>query len=112
MDVGAQTSGKLKLLKVVRGDHVAKDALLGEIDPDLAATALASADAALAAQIKEAAAGVSTARSNLGFTRITAPMAGEVVSISLLEGQTLNANQSATWSSSTSCSTSPTPTRR
>jgi len=150
VDVGAQTSGKLKLLKVVRGDHVEKDALLGEIDPDLATTALTSANAALtnmtalralkqanlqlataqrdrnerlategivsasdrdltragfqvaqadvaalAAQMKEAAAAVSTAKSNLGFTRITAPMAGEIVSISLLEGQTLNANQSA-----------------
>ena len=57
---------------------------------------MAQADvAALAAQMKEAAAAVSTAKSNLGFTRITAPMAGEIVSISLLEGQTLNANQSA-----------------
>jgi macrolide-specific efflux system membrane fusion protein len=38
---------------------------------------------------------VDTATANLGYTKITAPMAGEVVSISLLEGQTLNANQQA-----------------
>lgn len=150
VDVGAQTSGKLKTLKVVKGEHVEADALLGEIDPDLANTALASADAALSsmtslralkratlnltkeqmdrcehlategiisssdrdiaranykvaladtaaltAQMKEAKASVDTAKSNLGFTRITAPMAGDIVSISLLEGQTLNANQSA-----------------
>jgi len=35
VDVGAQVSGKLKLLKVVRGDHVALDELLGEIAPEL-----------------------------------------------------------------------------
>ena len=150
VDVGAQTSGKLKTLKVIRGEHVEADALLGEIDPDLANNALASAGAALAnmtslrtlkkatlllakeqqdrfeslasqgivstsdrdiaraaykvaladtaalsAQVKEATASVDTAKANLGFTRITAPMAGDIVSISLLEGQTLNANQSA-----------------
>jgi membrane fusion protein, macrolide-specific efflux system len=150
VDVGAQTSGKLKSLKVKRGDHVEKEQLLAEIDPILAATALASdraaldnmtsqhalkqaqlvlttlqadrndtlyahklisandrditraaykvafADAAsLTAQMKEATAAVNTGKANLGYTKITAPMAGEIVSISLLEGQTLNANQSA-----------------
>ena len=150
VDVGAQTSGKLKSLKVKRGDQVVKNQLLAEIDPILAATALASdraaldnmtsqhalkqaqlalttlqadrndtlyahelisandrditraaykvafADAAsLTAQIKEATAAVNTGKANLGYTKITAPMGGEIVSISLLEGQTLNANQSA-----------------
>ena len=150
VDVGAQTSGKLKSLKVIRGDQVAKDQLLAEIDPVLADTALTSANAELAnitsqravkqaqlvlttaerirndrlyaellistndrditrasydsafsdvaslsAQMKQATAAIDTAKANLGYTKITAPMAGEVVSISLLEGQTLNANQSA-----------------
>jgi macrolide-specific efflux system membrane fusion protein len=150
VDVGAQTSGKLKSLKVKRGDQVEEDSLLAEIDPVLAATALTAANAtlenmaaqravkqtqlvlaqaqrarneklfaeailsasdrditraaydaakadvaALAAQMKQAAAAVATATANLGYTKITAPMAGEVVSIALLEGQTLNANQSA-----------------
>jgi macrolide-specific efflux system membrane fusion protein len=150
VDVGAQTSGKLKSLKVNRGDQVKEDQLLAEIDPVLADTALTSASASLenmtaqhsmkqaqlvlakverdrnrklfaeqmvsaedrditqanydvaaadvaslAAQMKEAAAAVDTAKANLGYTKITAPMAGEVVSISLLEGQTLNANQQA-----------------
>jgi macrolide-specific efflux system membrane fusion protein len=45
--------------------------------------------------MKQASAAIQTAKANLGFTKITAPMAGEVVSISLLEGQTLNANQQA-----------------
>jgi macrolide-specific efflux system membrane fusion protein len=150
VDVGAQTSGKLQSLKVKRGDQVAKDQLLAEIDPVLADSSLTSANAtlqnitsqhalkqaqlvlaktqrdrtdklfadgliaaserdvakanfdvasadvaAVAAQMKEAAAAVDTAKANLGYTKITAPMAGEVVSISTLEGQTINANQQA-----------------
>ena len=150
VDVGAQTSGKLKSLKVQRGDHVEKDQLLAEIDPVLADTALTAANAtlenmtsqrtlkqaqlaltkvlrdrneelftqtiisrndrdvtrtnydvaaadvaSLSAQMRQAAAAVDTAKANLGYTKITAPMAGEVVSITMLEGQTLNANQQA-----------------
>ena len=38
---------------------------------------------------------VDTAKANLGYTKISSPMTGEVVSITLLEGQTLNANQQA-----------------
>jgi len=150
VDVGAQTSGKLKSLKVKRGDRVEDSQLLAEIDPVLAQTALKSASAtlenmtsqrsvreaelvlaklqrdrndllfshqvisanerditkadydvafasaaSLSAQMKQANASVNTAKANLGYTQITAPMAGEVVSITALEGQTLNANQSA-----------------
>jgi macrolide-specific efflux system membrane fusion protein len=150
VDVGAQTSGKLKSLKVNKGDKVALGQLLAEIDPVLAKTALTASNAslenmtsqrsqkeaqlvlaklqrdrndllfshqvisaserditkaaydvafadsaALSAQMKQANASVNTAKANLGYTQITAPMAGEVVSIIALEGQTLNANQSA-----------------
>jgi macrolide-specific efflux system membrane fusion protein len=150
VDVGAQTSGKLKSMKVIRGDKVKDNQLLAEIDPVLADTALTAANAALesmtaqralkqaqlvlaqvqrdrndaifakrlistsdrditraaydvafadaasvSAQMKQAAAAVETAKANRGYTQITAPMAGEVVSITLLEGQTLNANQQA-----------------
>ena len=150
VDVGAQTSGKLKSLKVKRGDRVEKNQVLAEIDPALADTALAAANAtlesmtsqrsvkqaqlvladaqqarneklfedqlisandrdvtlaghdvafadvaSLSAQMKQAGAAVDTAKANVGYTKITAPMAGEVVSIALLEGQTLNANQQA-----------------
>jgi macrolide-specific efflux system membrane fusion protein len=150
VDVGAQTSGKLKSLKVKRGDQVVVDQLLAEIDPVLADTALTAANATLAnmtsqrvlkqaqlalakvlrdrneelftqtiisrndrdvtrtnydvaaadvnslsAQMRQAAAAVDTAKANLSYTKITAPMAGEVVSISMLEGQTLNSNQQA-----------------
>jgi macrolide-specific efflux system membrane fusion protein len=152
VDVGAQTSGVLKSLKVIRGDQVKKDQLIAEIDPVLADTALMSANAsvdnmiaqravkeaqlvlakvqrdrneklfaqgegsvsasdrditradydvaraevaALSAQIKQAKAAVGTAKANRGYTKIVAPMDGEVVSITLLQGQTLNANQQA-----------------
>jgi membrane fusion protein, macrolide-specific efflux system len=150
VDVGAQTSGELKSLKVNRGDQVKENQLLAEIDPALADTALTGANAALesmtaerslkqaqlvlakaqvtrndelfashlvstsdrdvtkaaydvafadaaslSAQMKQSVAAIDTAKANVGYTKITAPMAGEVVSISLLEGQTLNANQSA-----------------
>jgi membrane fusion protein, macrolide-specific efflux system len=150
VDVGAQTSGKLKSLKVKRGDQVQKGQLLAEIDPVLADTALTAANAtlenmnaqravkqaqlalaqvqrtrndalftggvlsvndrdisrasydvavadmaSLTAQVKEATAAVDTAKANVSYTKITAPMAGEVVSITTLEGQTLNANQQA-----------------
>ena len=47
VDVGAQTSGKLKSLKVERGDPVKANQLLAEIDPVLAETALTSANATL-----------------------------------------------------------------
>jgi len=57
---------------------------------------VATADvASLVAQMKQASAAVDTAKANLGYTKITAPMAGEVVSITTLEGQTVNASQQA-----------------
>jgi macrolide-specific efflux system membrane fusion protein len=72
--------------------------LISANDRDItrAAYDVAFADvASLSAQMKEATAAVNTGKANLGYTKITAPMGGEVVSISLLEGQTLNANQQA-----------------
>ncbi len=150
VDVGAQTSGQLKSLKVRLGDRVKKDQLLAEIDPVISAARVAEAAAtlanleaqwagkraqlelatqqklrteelmqhgaqatsdveiaqsnyklaqskvqALAAQIKQARAALQTAQATLAYTRIVAPMSGEVVSISALEGQTLNATQQA-----------------
>jgi len=54
----------------------------------------AQADA-LAAQIAAAQATYDGDLANLGYTKIYAPMAGTVVSQTALEGQTLNANQTA-----------------
>ncbi|WP_051378604.1 efflux RND transporter periplasmic adaptor subunit [Derxia gummosa] len=51
--------------------------------------------AALDAQIRSAAVAVDTARINLGYTRIVAPIDGTVVAVVTKQGQTVNANQSA-----------------
>ena len=50
---------------------------------------------ALDAQIIEAQVAVETAKANLGYTRITAPMDGTVLAIVNQQGQTVNATQSA-----------------
>ena len=91
---------QLVLAKVqeTRNDELFAQQLISTSDRDItkAAYDVAFADAAsLSAQMKQATAAIDTAKANLGYTKITAPMAGEVVSISLLEGQTLNANQQA-----------------
>lgn len=65
---------------------------------ETAQTTLESAEAevaALAAQLAQAKVAADTARLNLGYTRITAPIDGKVVAIVTLEGQTVNASQSA-----------------
>jgi len=51
--------------------------------------------AALQAQIEQAKVNVANAEVNLGYTKITAPMDGVVVSIITKQGQTVNASQSA-----------------
>lgn len=51
--------------------------------------------AALDAQIVSGRVKVETARANLGYTRVTAPVAGTVLAIVTQEGQTVNAVQSA-----------------
>ena len=60
--------------------------------------ALAAARAALAeteSLILQARIAVDTAETNLGYTRITSPLAGTVVSVPVEKGQTVNANQQA-----------------
>jgi macrolide-specific efflux system membrane fusion protein len=57
-----------------------------------AAVARAQVDA-FAAQIKETESNLKASRTNLGFTKIYAPMAGTVTTMPTKEGQTLNANQ-------------------
>ena len=52
--------------------------------------------AALEAQIRKAVIAVDTARANLGYTRIYAPIDGTVISIDTEEGQTVVSNQTAT----------------
>ncbi|MGE4291523.1 MAG: macrolide transporter subunit MacA [Desulfovibrio sp.] len=50
---------------------------------------------ALKAQIRKAESSLSSAMTNLEYTRIYAPMSGTVIDQTALEGETLNANQSA-----------------
>ena len=67
-------------------------------DFDSAQASLANARASLAssdAQIKQASLQLNTAETNLGYTKIVAPMDGTIVAIVTEEGQTVNANQSA-----------------
>ncbi|RCK33011.1 hemolysin secretion protein D [Thalassospira profundimaris] len=60
-----------------------------------ATLAIAKADIdALNAQIAQAEIAVDTARIDLGYTKITAPMDGTVVAMPVKEGQTVNASQS------------------
>ena len=61
-----------------------------------AENALASAKAAVAemeSQIQQAQIAVNTAETNLGYTKISAPLDGTVVAVPVEEGQTVNANQ-------------------
>lgn len=69
-----------------------------QADLDAAEQAYKVAQASVQSQqARVAQAGISadTARLNLGYTRIVAPMDGQVVAVVTKEGQTVNANQSA-----------------
>jgi macrolide-specific efflux system membrane fusion protein len=59
-----------------------------------AAVALSQVDA-IKAQIQETESNLKASRTNLGFTKIYAPMPGTVTTMPTKEGQTLNANQTA-----------------
>lgn len=50
---------------------------------------------AISAQIQETESNLKGSRTNLGYTKIYAPMAGTVTTLPTKEGQTLNANQTA-----------------
>lgn len=150
VDVGAQVSGQLKVLKVELGEKVQAGQLLAEIDPTLLEHALKQAEAeersleaqrgatearlrraslALArerqlwdreatsreaferadseqqveranladldARWKRARIEVDKAKANAGYTRIVAPMGGEIVAIVTRQGQTVIAEQQA-----------------
>lgn len=69
-----------------RSDYESAEAALDTARADIAA---------LDAQIKQAEIAADTAKVNLGYTKITAPMDGVVVAIVTKAGQTVNANQTA-----------------
>ena len=67
-----------------------------ELEAALASFKTAQADiTAINAQIEQSKLTLATAKEDLGYTRIVAPMDGTVVAIVTEEGQTVNANQSA-----------------
>ncbi len=67
-----------------------------EYESALAAFKIAQADiASMNAQIEQSRLTLATAKEDLGYTQILAPMDGTVVAIVTEEGQTVNANQSA-----------------
>ncbi|AXY57800.1 MacA family efflux pump subunit [Acinetobacter chinensis] len=67
-----------------------------ELDSAIAAFKTAQADiASMNAQIEQSRLTLATAKEDLGYTQIVAPIDGTVVAIVTEEGQTVNANQSA-----------------
>ncbi len=69
-----------------RAEYEAAEATLATTRADIAA---------LDAQLAQGKIQVDTARLNLGYTKITAPIDGTIVAVVTKEGQTVNANQSA-----------------
>lgn len=78
--------------KLIKADAVSKE-VLSSSEKEYKA-AIARIDS-YKAQIEQAKSQLDADRSNLGFTKIYAPIRGTVVSQSAKEGQTLNANQQA-----------------
>ncbi|MDY6451212.1 MacA family efflux pump subunit [Acinetobacter faecalis] len=67
-----------------------------ELESALASYKTAQADiTAISAQIEQSRLTLATAKEDLGYTQILAPMDGTIVAIVTEEGQTVNANQSA-----------------
>ncbi len=101
--LNAQLSERNANLELARVTHTRNQALAerGLIARDLLDTSSAQLKQAqaqivsLRAQLKEAQSTLEGDTANLSYARIYAPMAGTVVSVTALEGQTLNANQTA-----------------
>lgn len=99
----AQLAERQANLELARATHARNEALAerGLIARDLLDTSAASLKQAqaqitsLRAQLKEAQSTLEGNTANLSYARIYAPLAGTVVSVTALEGQTLNANQVA-----------------
>ena len=94
----AQASLTLAELNFERMQRLFDAGAAAKADYDSAQTQLANAKASLAAanaQIKQANLTLNTAQTNLGYTKIVAPMDGTIVAVVTEEGQTVNANQSA-----------------
>jgi macrolide-specific efflux system membrane fusion protein len=96
----SQADAERKLAQVTLGRQqaLAKTQAISRQDLDTAITELAVKQAQIGtidAQIKRNQASLDTAKTNLDYTRIVAPMAGEVTQITTLQGQTVIAAQQA-----------------
>ncbi|MGP8588300.1 HlyD family efflux transporter periplasmic adaptor subunit, partial [Salmonella enterica] len=83
---------------LTRQQALAKTQAISKQDLDTATTELAVKQAQIGtidAQIKRNQASLDTAKTNLDYTQIVAPMAGEVTQITTLQGQTVIAAQQA-----------------
>lgn len=94
----AQAERKLAQVTLARQQQLAQRQLVSRQDLDTAATDVAVKEAQIGtieAQIKRNQATLDTAKTNLDYTRILAPMSGEVTQITTLQGQTVIAAQQA-----------------
>ena len=99
----AQIQAKQALLQQYRLEYLRQQQLLradatAKMELESAQAQFASTQAELAAlqaQLKKAVVAVASAQANLGYTRISAPMDGVVISIDADEGQTLVSAQTA-----------------
>lgn len=94
----AEAERKLAQVTLARQQQLAKTQAISRQDLDTATTELAVKQAQIGtidAQIKRNQASLDTAKTNLDYTRIVAPMAGEVTQITTLQGQTVIAAQQA-----------------
>ncbi|HAU5605526.1 TPA: macrolide transporter subunit MacA [Citrobacter koseri] len=94
----AEAEWKLARVTLSRQQQLAKTQAISRQELDTAATEMAVKQAQIGtidAQIKRNQASLDTAKTNLDYTRIVAPMAGEVTQITTLQGQTVIAAQQA-----------------
>jgi membrane fusion protein (multidrug efflux system) len=92
-DVRPQVGGLLKARLFTEGALVKQGQPLYQIDPAPYQAAYNNAAAVLTAAYKQAQANAQTARINLGYTRITAPISGRIGRSSVTPGALLTADQ-------------------
>lgn len=92
-----EASLRLAEITLTRQSGLYERRAVSQADVDTARANVDTANAqiaALDAQIEQGKVAVSNAQTNLGYTRITAPIDGTVLAVTSQQGQTLNANQS------------------
>lgn len=94
----ARAERQLAAVTLARQQQLAQRQLVSRQELDTAATDLAVKEAQIGtieAQVKRNQATLDTAKTNLDYTKILAPMSGEVTQITTLQGQTVIAAQQA-----------------